>query len=122
MATTKARPDRIRLSVLEPPCRCREPMMDEAARDREEIPMDVRALPGEEAIGLVLQAVDQLGEKERLRVHTRSLSPAMLAGIQMTGDRFQIIRRGRDGAELLVWRFYSADERRRYLHQAVDGR
>ena len=122
MATTTDRPDRIRLSVLEPPCRCSEPLMDEAVRDRDEVAVDVRGLDGESAIGVVRKAVDRLTEHERLRVHARSAAPAMLAAIQMTGERFQIVGRNPDGVELLVWRFYSADERRRYLHQSVDGR
>ena len=122
MATTKDQPDRIRLSVLEPPCRCREPLIDEAVRDRDVIAVDMRGLEGESAIGALRKAVDRLTEDDCLRVNARSAAPAMLAAVQMTGERFQIVGRNPDGVELLVWRFYSADERKRYLHQAVDGR
>lgn len=111
MATTKEPPSRIRLSVLEPPSPCREPLMDEAVRDRDEIAVDVRGLDDESAIAAIRKAVDRLAQDERLRVQARSAAPALLAAVQMTGERFQTIGRHPGGVELLVWRFYSADER-----------
>ena len=71
MATTKQRPDRIRLNVLEPPAGAGEPLMDEAVRDRDEIAVDVRGLDDESAIGMMLSP--------------RSLAPSASAPMKILG-------------------------------------
>lgn len=116
-------PDRIRLSQLEPPCRCREPLVDEAAKTRpREVLLDVSALDHHAQRGPVFRAVDRLGAGERLRVKAASVSWPLLALLQTQGERFQLLRRTPGDVEFLVWRHYDADERRGYLRQAVDGR
>lgn len=111
--------DRIRLSVLEPPCRCREPLLDEGAKRRTEIELDMRNVDFQAQLGPVLQAVDALGDDERLRVRAKSMSWPLMAALQSAGERYQIVRREVGDVEFLVWRFYSEDERERYLRQWV---
>jgi len=113
-------PAPIRLSVLDPPCRCREPLWSEQIQGRKEIPLDLRETPFELQIGPVLQAGDRLEENERLRVTTRAISWPLMAALQAAGYRFQIIRRVDDDAVFFVWRFLSGELRSRYLDAAVD--
>src|SRR5690606_28500671 len=116
-------PDRIRLSQLEPPCRCREPLVDEAAKARpREVLLDVSTLDHHAQRGPVFRAVDRLGPGERLRVKAASVSWPLLALLQTQGERFQLLRRTPGDVEFLVWRHYDAAQRRGYLRQAVDGR
>lgn len=108
-------PTPIRLSVLDPPCRCREPLWNEQIQRRKEIPLDLRDTPFEKQIGPVLQAGDRLEETQRLRVSTQSISWPLMAALDAAGYRFQIIKRDAGAVEFFVWRFLSLEQRRRYL-------
>ncbi len=113
--------DRIRLTILDPPSRT--PLIEDAAKVRTgETQVDLRAAPFDEQIRPLTGAVDRLAADQRLRVRLRSLSPATLAALQLTGERFQVIRNEPGDVELLVWRGYTKEQRRSYLRQAVDGR
>ncbi|HSJ23721.1 MAG TPA: hypothetical protein VK929_03485 [Longimicrobiales bacterium] len=109
------RAERIRLSVGEPPCRCREPLVAEAARSRDERVLDVRMSPGAEVMGPALRAVDSLGAGERLRVRAHSLYWPLMAALLASGCHYQVLGRAHGTAEFLVWRFYSPEERTIYL-------
>jgi hypothetical protein len=113
-------PARIRLSVLEPPCRCREPLVTEIVRGRRKVDLDLRSTECCRAIAPVLRGAAGPSDGEYLRVHTRTVSLPLLAAIQGRGHRFQIVAR-RDGhVEMIVWQLMTAQERRRYLRDGVD--
>lgn len=113
-------PARIRLSVLEPPCRCREPLVTEYVRGRRAVELDLRAMECCSEIGPVLRAAADLRSDEYLRVHTRTVSMPLLAAIQAHGHRYQIIARTDGHVEMIVWQLLTAEERQRYLRDAVD--
>lgn len=111
---------RIRLSVLEPPCRCREPLVADSVRDRRALELDLRSTECCRGIGPVLRAASDLRSDEYLRVHTRTVSMPLLAAIQANGHRFQIVARTDGHVETIVWQLLTAAERQRYLRDAVD--
>lgn len=113
-------PARIRLSELEPPCRCREPLVTDIVRLRREVELDVRSTACCREIGPVLRAAESLQDDEYLRVRTRSLSLPLLAAIQGHGHRFQIVARRVQHVELVVWQLLGPEERKRYLQDGVD--
>ena len=113
--------DRVRRRILSPALRS-QLIADAARRRAKEAVLDLREASFNEQIGPVTGAVDQLEPEARLRVRVRSLSPATLAALQLTGERYQIVRDEPGDAEFLVWREYTPEQRRRYFRQAVDGR
>ncbi len=113
--------DRVRRRTLAPAVRSQ--LIADAARTRaNEAVLDLREASFNEQIGPLTGAVDRLEPEGRLRVRVRSLSPATLAALQLTGERYQIVRNDPADAEFLVWREYTPEQRRRYFRQAVDGR
>ncbi len=114
-------PARIRLSELEPPCRCREPIVTEIVRGRRDVALDLRATECCREIGPVLRAAAALRDDEYLRVRTRTLSLPLLAAIQGHGHRYQIVGREKGQVEMIVWQFMTAEERQRYLREGIDA-
>ena len=112
-------PAPIRLSVLDPPCRCREPLWNEQIQGRSEVPLDLRETPFDRQIGPVLQAGDLLQDTERLRVSVRTISWPLMAALHAAGYRFQIIRRDAGAVEFFVWRFLSEELRELYLEDGL---
>lgn len=112
-------PARISLSILEPACRCREPIIDEAVRHRREITLDLRTTHFAGHAAPILRAAWKLGDDECIRAHVRAIPYPLLAAIQASGHRFQIVARGADHVELLVWNFLSPDQRQLYLQDGI---
>jgi uncharacterized protein (DUF2249 family) len=112
--------DRIRLSVLEPPCRCREPMLDPDLKGRREIALDVRGMDFHSERAAVLQAMDGLENDACLRVTASAMPWPLLSTLQATGERYQILERGDDRVEFMVWRFLTPDQSRRYLNGRME--
>lgn len=113
-------PERIRLSVLEPPCRCREPILAPEVKGRREIMLDVRDRDFNSERAIVLQAVDALHDDAYLRVTASAMPWPLLASLQSSGERYQILEYGEPDVEFIVWRFLTADQRRTYLHGRME--
>lgn len=119
-AEPESSPDRIRLSVKEPPCRCREPLVaDEAKRLGHEVAVDTDVMHPWRMVGEVVQYVDGLSNGQRLRVLSRSVPYPLLNALAASGCRWQIVARNGKGVEMLVWRFLTDSDRKRYLQENV---
>lgn len=115
-----ATPERIRLSVLEPPCRCRKPIVDGNVRGRHAVDLDLRSTACCREIAPVLRGAAALHDDEYLRVRTLKLSLPLLAAIQSGGYRYQILSRDKAQVEMIVWQFMTPEEKDRYLREGVD--
>lgn len=109
----------IRLSVLEPPCRCRDPIIAEQAARRRPVDVDVRHASQQAMVARVIQACDGLAGCECLRITMRRLSYPVLAALQATGCRYQVVRTADHVVELLAWRFLDAAAHDRYLRDGL---
>lgn len=114
--TSQDRPERISLSVLEPPCRCREPLVADAVRGLDEGELDLLTTSGAEQMGPALRAVDSLESGDVLRVRAHGVYWPLMAALLASGCRYQILDRTQGATEYLVWRLYSPEEHSSYLH------
>ena len=110
----------IKLAVLGPPCRCREPLWNEQVRGRTEVRLDLRNVHFEQHAGPVLRAGARLGQNERLRITARGISWPLVATLQAMGYRYQVITRTAGAVEFFVWPFLTAEQHARYLRGRVN--
>lgn len=110
---------RIRLSVLEPSCCCRKPVLGPDLKGRPEMVLDVRGKDFESERAAVLQAVDAM-QDAYLRVTASALPWPLLAALLSSGERYQILERGEASVEFIVWRFLTAKQRATYLHGQME--
>ena len=91
------------LTTTDPPCRGRNPFGD-LPDEGEEILLDTRDLPMEGQIGRTLLIADTLSSSQRLRQVGEEICWPLVSMLEIRGFRYRIVRAGRGGAELLVWR------------------
>ena len=66
--------------------------------------LDTRDLPMEGQIGRTLLIADTLSSSQRLRQVGEEICWPLVSMLEIRGFRYRIVRAGRGGAELLVWR------------------
>jgi hypothetical protein len=102
--------------------------MAEAGRDLEGVvggsgvELDLSAVPTPAQSVPLRRAASQLAEGEWLHARVAGVSWPGLADVTGDGFTYRLLQDGNGGTTISVWRRYTADERRRYLHDPLRPR